>query len=878
MTTKNPTHGTTDEIENNPEHARKLFKTLNQIHIVCIHPNGLSITGKDFHTNVEEALKYCSAKSNAGYNIYWTVNQVCKGLDKKPSKHDIINARFLHVDIDPPKNGAPFDKQEVSDFLMDTECPPSFIVDSGAGIQAFWRLDIPQQNLESIEYVNRQISEYYQADHCHNIDRLMRVAGFRNIPDKTKRKRGRVDCATGWMVEDTGETYEAQEVTLLFPEATNQAGTTSNRIDVELSDKIKLLTLDDLKNPPQFVIDAVKNPEGKDRSADGLRAVRAMANAGYADEKIAGIALNEKNPVSAYYLKGTEREALRWIKRDLAKVREDSPYIGMSKCEIDWDAFASEVQETTENFVSLIVMPEGWRDALPDGFDKLFHQMSQAHDDGELTADGFNKIRAIASAPLLAEKAFQRLDKDDPKSIAFATAQLADDFDTVGLGLPNLEPLIAEAKSIFEDRELIAENIREGIKMFNEHMNKKGNASANQQKTKTANNDKANETFPNQDIKATPFDWPEPTSIEPRDWIFGRWILRGEVTTIIATGGIGKSGLLVSCALSMVSEQEILNQSIFGGPKNIWYWNLEDDHVELQRQFTASSLFHKIDPTKLIGSLYTDSGLEQGLCTANEGEEGFQILDPVYDAILEQIKSRNIDVLIIDPFVSSHEISENDNAKMDKVVKRWKKVATDGGCAIVLAHHSRKASGGAKGQETTTEDSRGASAVRDAARIAMALNRMSESEANNLGVKDGRERRSIFRIDMGKSSRAPLENSVWYQFHSQQLGNSRSDIFGDNVGVVAPWSEPDPFEDVTVEHLRTVQKKVAEGNYRDDSRSPDWIGYLIAEVTNLNGEEDKQRIKSIYRKWKNNGKFKVEKRPDKSRQLRNFVAVGSPCL
>ena len=85
-----------------PELAWPLFSSLDQIHLVMINPVGPGVHGKDFGTDIETALAE-AAKANAnGFNIYWTVNRVAPGLNKKPGKRDIRAARFVHVDIDPP--------------------------------------------------------------------------------------------------------------------------------------------------------------------------------------------------------------------------------------------------------------------------------------------------------------------------------------------------------------------------------------------------------------------------------------------------------------------------------------------------------------------------------------------------------------------------------------------------------------------------------------------------------------------------------------------------------------------------------------------------------------------------------------------------------
>lgn len=38
-------------------------------------------------------------------------------------------------------------------------------------------------------------------------------------------------------------------------------------------------------------------------------------------------------------------------------------------------------------------------------------------------------------------------------------------------------------------------------------------------------------------ITATPFAWPDPATIPRRQWLLGHWLLRGEITAIVAPSG-----------------------------------------------------------------------------------------------------------------------------------------------------------------------------------------------------------------------------------------------------------------------------------------------------------------------------------------------------
>lgn len=309
-----------------PDIARSLFESLDQIHLVYIHPNGVGVHGRDFGERVEEALAD-AAKANAnGFNIYWTVNRVGAGLHKKPGKHDIRAARFVHVDIDPPKSGGAFDRAEITAALQEIACPPSFIIDSGGGLQAFWRLEAPCANLASIEAINLQVRDWFEADACQNIDRLMRVPGSVNYPDKRKVARGRIPRLAGWAMADDGISYPPEDLAASFPPPRTQEPVIARASPALSVDAVQITTDDlglSLLDPLRL---AIETPPGQDRSGDGLAVARLMANAGYADAQIMGVLLNPANAVSGHFL--DQRDPRRAAARAIQLVRQDSPAEG----------------------------------------------------------------------------------------------------------------------------------------------------------------------------------------------------------------------------------------------------------------------------------------------------------------------------------------------------------------------------------------------------------------------------------------------------------------------------------------------------------------------------------------------------------------------
>jgi len=373
-------------------------------------------------------------------------------------------------------------------------------------------------------------------------------------------------------------------------------------------------------------------------------------------------------------------------------------------------------------------------------------------------------------------------------------------------------------------------------------------------------------------ICATPYGWPDPRSLPPRQWLLGHWLLRGEVTAIIAPGGTGKSTISTAVALSLASGRPFLGKPLPRGPQTAWIYNLEDSRDELDRQVSAACLFHGLVPDDCENRIFVDSGLVQPLCTATENRDGFAIVEGAFTQVAATVRDREISVVIVDPFVSSHMVRENSNEAIDAVAKRWKRLAQETGCAVVLVHHTKKLGG----REATAEDGRGAVALRDAARIVLALNSMGPAEAEQLGISDPELRRSLVRVDTGKANRAPPDAATWIKLESQCLDNGDGSEPSDYVGVACVWEKPDVFHGVGTWHLHQVQMRIAGGQWRDNAQAKDWVGHVVAEIAGLSVDRDKARIKAILKTWKHNGSLKVESLPDKNGDERPFVVVGDP--
>ena len=286
---------------------------------------------------------------------------------------------------------------------------------------------------------------------------------------------------------------------------------------------------------------------------------------------------------------------------------------------------------------------------------------------------------------------------------------------------------------------------------------------------------------------------------------------------------------------------------ISGTPRRVWLFNLEDPHVELEKRIAAACKCYGIYADDLGDRLYVDSGRDQPLCLTETTGNMTKIAKPVSDRLIAQIIEKQIDVVIIDPFVSSHSVSENDNVAIYKVAREWARIAHDANCAIELVHHSKKLNG----QEATADSSRGASSLVAAARSVRVLNQMTKKQADEAGEKT---HRGIFSVVDDKNNLAPPAGGVdWFKIVNVRLEN------GDDIGVVKKWRWPDPMAEISDTKLLAVQQAVDGKNLRENCQAKDWVGHAIAPVLGLDltNATNKSKVKRLIKAWVSVGALTV---------------------
>jgi hypothetical protein len=276
-----------------------------------------------------------------------------------------------------------------------------------------------------------------------------------------------------------------------------------------------------------------------------------------------------------------------------------------------------------------------------------------------------------------------------------------------------------------------------------------------------------------------------PALIPRRRWLIGSFAIRGHVTVLVAPPGAGKSTLGIALATAAATGRDELVGETVHEPVKAWVWNNEDDQDELRRRLAAVMQRWGVDLDAIRHRLGLNSGADRPLLVARAGRDGAVARLPDIDAIAERVRANGVGLLVVDPFVETHEVDENDNAQIKAVAVMWREVARRCDCAVVLVHHTGKPPAAAPDAWAgSLSASRGASSLAGVARIVRTLFGMSERDADKLGLAP-EERHRWVRLDDAKANLSLSESAKWFRRESVTIAN------GDEVGVLVP-GDPKP--------------------------------------------------------------------------------------
>jgi hypothetical protein len=274
-------------------------------------------------------------------NLYYSVNPTRQAMSKKAAKVDIAAVEYALADLDP--NDDETSESAKTRYLQQLngtfEPKPTAIIDSGNGIQCIWRLDPPIALGEPIKGADGKLA-YSEEDQAkiadvearvatvmlrlgskagtQNIDRILRLPGTTNLPNKRKVKDGRVPCPTR-LISFNGAAYPLDAFPLPDPAEPNKPGTPEDGGQHSRQES------DDEDELERTIRDGGGQRHGQSRSEAMWFVVNEMLKRGYAPTVIVSTLLDRKNAISQHIY--DQADPIRYAHRQVNEAKKKSAWI-----------------------------------------------------------------------------------------------------------------------------------------------------------------------------------------------------------------------------------------------------------------------------------------------------------------------------------------------------------------------------------------------------------------------------------------------------------------------------------------------------------------------------------------------------------------------
>lgn len=327
------------QIEARPDLALehlKWFRPAGPWVLTAIPPDRGPTRTKTFGPGDEDKLlRWLEEQTADELNIYFMVNPARTKLTSKAKKEDVEEFAWGHVDIDPKKGQDPAEaRADALRKLQSFTPPPSLIIDSGGGLQGFWRLDEPLYiggNIpaaEEAEAYNQQLEIMLGGDSCHNCDRIMRLPGTINRPNEKKRKAGRTPRLAAVLERHDDRVYPLADFTPAPRIQSEDGGLVAPTVKISGN----LPRLKDLDELPETVSQRTRmlivqgdDPDDQLRYSSRSEVTFAvcceLVRAGCDDDTIAAVLLDPDFGISGHTL--AQKRSVGYAARQIERAREE---------------------------------------------------------------------------------------------------------------------------------------------------------------------------------------------------------------------------------------------------------------------------------------------------------------------------------------------------------------------------------------------------------------------------------------------------------------------------------------------------------------------------------------------------------------------------
>jgi hypothetical protein len=281
-------------------------------------------------------------------------------------------------------------------------------------------------------------------------------------------------------------------------------------------------------------------------------------------------------------------------------------------------------------------------------------------------------------------------------------------------------------------------------------------------------------------------------NIPHRRWLYGTYLIRGEITVLAAPGGAGKTALATGIAIEIAAGVTKLGETLWkSADQKVLYINGEDSRIEIARRLYAFCLEHKLSEQDLARVMVAaaDDPRVQSMSFLRVNERTAVLNEDGFNGLQAALGTLRPDLVVLDPLVVfCGGGNMNDNAVMSLIMRRLKALAVRFDCAMLVVHHTRKGRSTGDGPAEEAERIGGAAAIVNLARRAIMPVTMTDAETKAYaGSVLPSERFKYFKLADVKSNLAPLSTEApWYELASVELPNAEPPTYphGDRVQAV----------------------------------------------------------------------------------------------
>jgi len=327
--------------------------------------------------------------------------------------------------------------------------------------------------------------------------------------------------------------------------------------------------------------------------------------------------------------------------------------------------------------------------------------------------------------------------------------------------------------------------------------------------------------------------------------------MRSHISMTAAAPGVGKSTFGIQEAVSVATGLDFMKLGVKPEPAKVYILNNEETRDEVERRIEATCTFFGVPlDGHILTNIFIHSGVDGGKFRAARTVRDQVVETPDLTTLKQLIADLGIDLLIIDPFVQSHFVSENSNEQISQVMVLLREMAGD--AALHLIHHTRKAPPGGTNTAGNMDIVRGAGSMASEAHFFFTMTDMNKTEASEWGIHED-DRNLYLRHDDAKGKFRPPEGASWLERTAQTMPYG---LTGEDIGVLVPWEPPQSDLDdwgytVTSPMLDGIQKAWDAGQpFSGHSQGRD--RYVVKYLMSEHGVP-RSISKQLTRRWLNDG-------------------------